>query len=214
MIADDQELLRRYAKEHYEEAFTELVGRRLNLVWGAALRITNDAELARDVAQTVFTDLARKASSLPRGTVLAGWLYRAACYAAAKAVRRNVRRAERESQAMRFHTLHASDSVDAQTLDALQPLLDEALGQLADDDRDAVVLRYFASKSLAEVGAALGTSDAAAQKRLTRARLSPPSVSLASKSRPQAWRPVLRLLLWSQRVRQPRPLESFKPSRL
>ena len=68
----DQELLRRYAEHGAEEAFTAIVHRHLNLVWAAARRTTGNADLARDVAQTVFTDLARKAKSLPRETVLAG----------------------------------------------------------------------------------------------------------------------------------------------
>lgn len=83
----DHELLRRYADHGAEDAFTELVQRHLNLVWGAARRVSGNAELARDVAQIVFTDLARKAGRLPRGTVLAGWLHQAACHAAANEVR-------------------------------------------------------------------------------------------------------------------------------
>jgi len=69
----DQELLRRYAEHGAEEAFTALVHRHLNLVWAAARRTTGNADQARDVAQTVFTDLARKAKTLPRETVVAGW---------------------------------------------------------------------------------------------------------------------------------------------
>jgi DNA-directed RNA polymerase specialized sigma24 family protein len=53
----DHELLRRYAEHGAEEAFAELVKRHLNLVWAAAWRVSGDRELARDVAQTVFTDL-------------------------------------------------------------------------------------------------------------------------------------------------------------
>jgi len=51
----------------------------------------------------------------------------------------------------------------------IEPLLDDAMSALDDTDRAAVLLRYFENKSLREVGATLGTSDDAAQKRVSRA---------------------------------------------
>jgi prepilin-type processing-associated H-X9-DG protein len=51
----------------------------------------------------------------------------------------------------------------------VEPLLDEAMHALDETDRAAVLLRYFENKSLREVGATLGTSDDAAQKRVNRA---------------------------------------------
>jgi RNA polymerase sigma factor (sigma-70 family) len=167
--AADHELLRRYAEHGAEEAFNELVQRHLNLVWAAARRVTGNTDLARDVAQTVFTDLARKAGTLPRETVLAGWLYRAACHAAAKQVRGEVRRILREHQAMAMQEPTLPDSATAQAAEELQPVLDAALAELSETDRDAVVLRFLAGHSLAEVGTALGTGEDAAQKRVSRA---------------------------------------------
>jgi len=170
MPADaDQELLRRYAHQRDEQAFAELVHRHVNLVWAAARRVTGNSELARDVAQTVFTDLARKAGSLPPETVLAGWLHCASCHAAAKQVRGEVRRARREQLSMITQTTDASDTADARAAGELQPLLDAALAELPAADRDAVVLRFLAGRSLAQVGEALGTGEDAAQKRVSRA---------------------------------------------
>ena len=61
----DSELLCRYAANRDEAAFAELVRRYLNLVYFAALRqVGGDAHRAEDVAQHVFTLLARKASAL------------------------------------------------------------------------------------------------------------------------------------------------------
>jgi hypothetical protein len=51
----------------------------------------------------------------------------------------------------------------------IEPLLDEAMHALDETDRTAVLLRYFENKSLREVGATVGTSENAAQKRLGRA---------------------------------------------
>ena len=101
-MTPDCELLRRYAGTKSEEAFAELVRRHVNLVYSAALRQVNgDAHLAQDVAQTVFTDLARKAASLARRATLTGWLYTSAHFAAAKIVRTENRRRDREEKFMR-----------------------------------------------------------------------------------------------------------------
>jgi hypothetical protein len=80
-MTPDSELLRRYAGTKSEEAFAELVRRHVNLVYSAALRQVNgDTHLAQDVAQTVFTDLARKAAPLSRREVFTIWLYTSAHY--------------------------------------------------------------------------------------------------------------------------------------
>src|SRR6266404_5423349 len=96
----DAELLRRYAQVESEDAFAELVRRHLPLVYSAALRQVNgDAHLAQDVAQTTFTELARKANSLCRRPVLTGWLYTTTHFVAVKAVRAARRRHRREQEA-------------------------------------------------------------------------------------------------------------------
>ncbi len=164
MKDDDTTLLSRFVREGAEDAFTGLVERHLNLVWGAARRITRDDHLARDVAQTVFSDLARKAKSLPGETILPGWLHRAACHAAHNAVRAKLRRTERE----RLAIMTTSDGSDVD-FEALAPLLDDALAALTPADRDAILLRFFSGLSFGEIGKALGTNDDTAQKRTSRA---------------------------------------------
>ena len=49
------------------------------------------------------------------------------------------------------------------------PYLDTALGELGESDRDALLLRYFEHKSAQEMALALGITDEAAQKRVSRA---------------------------------------------
>lgn len=48
-------------------------------------------------------------------------------------------------------------------------VLDEAIDELADLDRRAIVLRFYERRDLREVGLALGTTEDAAQKRVSRA---------------------------------------------
>ncbi len=165
-LMEDLQLLREYAERRSEQAFTELVQRHIDFVYSTALRLVGENQLAEDVTQMVFTQLARKAGSWREGTVLTGWLYRTTQFIAQTARRSDWRRRKREDLAMQFSELNRDgESVWKE----VAPLLEEAVGQLRQADQDAVLLRFFAGKSLREVGEALGLSDDAAQKRIHRA---------------------------------------------
>jgi RNA polymerase sigma factor (sigma-70 family) len=166
----DGQLLREYAQGGSEPAFTEIVARHMDLVYSAALRQVPSPDLARDVAQCVFTSLARGAQSLSgrfgRDASLAGWLYRCTRNVALNLRRDDHRRQSRERQAM--EQLHPIPET-APDWDRLRPLLDEAMSELNEADHDALVLRYFNNHDLRTVGLALGITDDAAQKRVSRA---------------------------------------------
>lgn len=164
----DTELLCSFVRDHLETAFGELVARYLPLVYSAALRQTNgDAHLAKDVAQLVFTDFARKAPSLSEKVILGGWLHRATIFAARQIMRGERRRQLREHEAVSMNTTQSeSDDADWRQI---HPLLDEVLDHMSKTDRDALILRFFQQQSFADVGASLGGSEEAARKRVTRA---------------------------------------------
>lgn len=161
------ELVREYALGQSETAFETLVSRHINLVYSTAIRQVGDENLAEEITQAVFIILARKSATLGAGTILPGWLYRTACYAAKDALRTQRRRQHYEQEAYMQSTLDARQTDP--TWEQLSPLLDDAMTQLRQGDRDALVLRFFEGKSLQEVGATIGTSEEAAKKRVSRA---------------------------------------------
>ena len=166
-MTSDPELLRQFAQSHSEDAFAELVRRHVNLVYSTALRrAAGDAHLAQDVAQTVFTDLARKANSLSRRESVTGWLYTSAHFAAAKIVRTENRRREREEKFMREPTNESAPETD---WEKIRPVLDDVMHELNAAEREAVLLRYFENRPFAEVGAKLGLNENAARMRVERA---------------------------------------------
>jgi RNA polymerase sigma factor (sigma-70 family) len=166
-LTDSLRLLRDYADHGNEVAFRELVERYVDLVYSAALRrVGGDADLARDVTQMVFTDLARKARSLRRVEFLGGWLHRHTGFVAAGMVRRERRRQIREQEAVHMNALNDSPETLWQQL---APMLDETIDSLDPADRQAVLLRFFERRDFRSIGAALGISDDAAQKRVSRA---------------------------------------------
>ncbi len=165
----DTELLRRYADDHSEAAFTELVSRHVGLVYAAALRQVGGAtHRAQDVAQTVFVALAHQAGPLSRRSEIVGWLYTSTHHVAAKLKRTEQRRALREEEAHAMNEINADDGAAADW-ERLRPVLDEALHGLSNADREAILLRYFQNRRLAEVGRRLGLSEDAARMRVDRA---------------------------------------------
>jgi RNA polymerase sigma factor (sigma-70 family) len=166
--AGDQEVLREYATTGSEAAFARLVDRHLDLVYSAALRQTGNHAMAQDVAQAVFTILARKAASLRHETVLAGWLFRAVRYAALDARKIEARRQTREQKAAQMQLTDCSDDTGIQW-EQFAPLLDEALTALGTKDRHAILLRFFEKKSFDEIGKTLGGNENSARLRVVRA---------------------------------------------
>src|SRR3974390_2614235 len=163
----DQELLRDYASQRSESAFGELVRRHVNLVYSAALRMVSEPHSAEDVTQAVFGALAQNAARLAKHPVLSGWLHCTTRNLAAKSIRTDIRRRAREQEAAVMKQMQCSDP--EASWEEVAPHLDAALGELASADREAVLLRYFESKSASEIGQVLGISDDAAQKRVSRA---------------------------------------------
>ncbi|MDB6025699.1 MAG: hypothetical protein JWM68_1922 [Verrucomicrobiales bacterium] len=166
-MTDIHEQLADYVHNGSEAAFRKIVEHYLDLVYATAARLVdNDAHRAQDVAQTVFINLAHQAKNLSKDVKIGGWLHRNTCFVAANVLRGERRRHAREREAME---MNAQTDHSEPCLDQLEPFLDEAINQLGAADRTAVLLRFYEKLDFRQLGKALGTTEAAAQKRVSRA---------------------------------------------
>jgi RNA polymerase sigma factor (sigma-70 family) len=168
-MIEDAELLRRYAAENAESDFAEFVRRHIDFVYACALRrVGGDPHFAEDVAQQVFIAAARKVKKLAVHPVPTGWLYTATRNIAAQLVRTERRRQRREQEA---HAMELNERGNQRGADweQLRPVIDDALDGLNEQDRQAVLLRFFEGKTFAEIGARLRLAENAARMRVDRA---------------------------------------------
>ncbi len=166
-------LVHAFVRSRDQDAFARIVRRHVDMVYATALRrVRGDRHLAEDVTQATFIILASRAHSMDDRTLVAGWLHRAAGYAARNAMKMEARRTRHERRAaenaMTAMPIGSTRHEDDRWAE-VEPLLDAAVDQLAEADRAAVVMRFHQDKPVGEIAAALGVSPEAAKKRLQRA---------------------------------------------
>ena len=161
-------MLRHFARTNSEDAFAELVKRHVNLVYSAALRQVNgDEHLAQDVAQTVFTDLARKAGSLSRrGKLWPAGFTPARILPPRKSCATENRRRDREEKFMREPTTETAPDAD---WEKLRPRSTTPCTNSRKPTAKPFCCATLKTGQFAEVGAKLGLNENAARMRVERA---------------------------------------------
>lgn len=164
--SDDIALLREYVECGSEAAFAELVARHVNKVYSIALRHTRNPHQAEEITQVVFVILAQKCRHLGKHVVLSGWLCQTARLTAVTFVRGEIRRAHREQEAA---VQNLTNETESDVWPKIAPMLDEGMSRLNQADHHAIVLRFFDGKSMREIGEELGSTEDAANMRISRA---------------------------------------------
>ena len=165
MSEPDNSLIAEFNARRGEDAFAALVRQHVHLVFATALRQVGDAGAAEEITQNVFVALAQAADKLGSHPTIAGWLHQTALNKSREWLRSELRRRKREQVAVNLDLARAEgDSVWS----PLVPLLDEALLELREPDRQAVILHFMEGRTFQEVGSVLGVGEDAARKRVHR----------------------------------------------
>lgn len=160
------ELLANYKSRRSEDAFTELVRRYTNLVYSVAKRHLPDEAMAEEATQTVFLRLVKASPKLNTDGALVGWLHRTTVHVSVDMWRSETRRRTREQHVA---TMEPASTENGPPWAEIAPYLDQALDLLHDEDREVVLLRFFAKKRMREIGQLLGVTEDAAKMRVSRA---------------------------------------------
>ena len=161
----ETELLQAFREKRSEEAFAELVRRYAGLVYSVAKRRLANAALAEDITQIVFIRFAKTPPKVCGHAELVAWLHRTTLNVTIDTWRSETRRRTREQLAVDMQPSTPETAI----WEDISPNLDEALNQLNDGDRQALLLRFFGRKTMRDVGTILGVSEDAAKMRVSRA---------------------------------------------
>jgi RNA polymerase sigma factor (sigma-70 family) len=148
-LTDDSSLLRQYVENNSDEAFAALVTRHISLVYSVALRQVANPHHAEEITQAVFIILSKKATAMRHEKALSSWLFQVTRLTANNFIRSKTRRQHREQEAYMQLIL---DEAGTEVWPKIAPLLDNAVANLREKDRQAIVLRFYEGRNLREVG--------------------------------------------------------------
>jgi RNA polymerase sigma factor (sigma-70 family) len=134
-------------------------------VYSVAKRRVADVSLAQEVIQIVFIRLAKAPPTLGSEAQLLAWLHRTTVHVSIDLWRSETRRRAREQHAVAMQT----DRTEEVAWNEMTPVLDEALDGLNEADRQAILLRFFEQKTMADLGRVFGVTEDAAKMRVSRA---------------------------------------------
>lgn len=161
----DGQLLERFACQRDGAAFELLLWRHGTMVLNVCRRILHHEADVEDAFQASFLALVRKAGSIGRREVVAGWLYRVAFRVALAAKARREKLACRERPAVMESAAAAEPAWND-----LRPMLDEELNRLPERYRLPIVLCYLEGLSNKEAARQLGCATGTIFSRLARGR--------------------------------------------
>ncbi len=163
----DEALLSQFVIHRDGAAFELLVRRHAAMVLGVCRRLLIDANDVDDAFQATFLVLARKASSITRGKILASWLHRVAFRASLRVRTDRTKRFARQVNAI--DQLPSRPQPDP-AWSELSQVLDEEVVVLPERLRKVFVLCCLEGKTGEEASQLLGCPPGTISSRLTRAR--------------------------------------------
>ncbi len=143
-------LLRQFTRTGDAEAFSEITRRYAGLVYSTCLRVTGDAECARDATQETFFQLLKHAGRITGS--LGGWLHLVATRRAVDLVRRDSARRRREQ------TFAAETQSQSDLWAEVSPLVDEAMTEIDPGPRDLLLRHFLQGESTVQMAVTEGVS--------------------------------------------------------
>ena len=166
-VTPDAELLAR-ASEGNAEAFGLLMKKHEDRLFGLALRILGNRSDALDATQDAFIAAFRQAGSFRGDAAVGTWLYRIGANACKDLLRKKKRWTTQDNETLETMHRDTARSIESSVTDRL--VIRDALAQLPDEYRDAVVLHDLGGITYEEIARITETQIGTVKSRISRGR--------------------------------------------
>ncbi len=151
-------LLQQFTRTRDAEAFSEITRRYAGLVYSTCLRVTGDAECARDATQDTFFQLLKHTGRVSGS--LGGWLHQVATRRAVDLIRSDSARRRREQM------FAAGNIQETDAWGEVSPFVDEAMTEIEPVQRDLLLRHFLQGETTVQMAAAEGVSQPTMSRRV------------------------------------------------
>ena len=176
--ASDEALVSLYVNNSDERAFNKIIERYNEIIIGFAMKLIKNIEEAEDVRQDVFLILVTKLQTFKGNSKFSTWLYRVTLNTCYKYLNQTTKKTHKEinlDESFLELPRHSSDWGKQPDEIALiqegRELLDNAINQLTESNKEIFTLKDINGCSNAEVGEIMELSLSAVKSRVLRTRL-------------------------------------------
>jgi len=163
----DEELVKRFLAGT-EDAFTELMRRHEDRIFSLAMRMTGNRADALDATQETFIQAFRKAARFRGDSAFGTWLWRIGINASNDILRKRKRTPIPEEEPAGEEPMGSSATIDDTVVTRLE--LTDALAQLSEEYKEAVVMHDIGGIPYEEIATLTGVSIGTVKSRISRGR--------------------------------------------
>lgn len=165
---DEAELIARCKRElpYNHASFEKLIGRYKDLVYTLCFRLVGRKSDAEDLMQEVLTKIFLNLKTFEERSKFSSWIYRIAHNHCLNFINRK----SREREVVAEYTEEKKRLQNVGLTEETSEKLQDALNQIAPDQRGILIMKYVMGLDLKEIGESLELSIGAVKMRLMRAR--------------------------------------------
>lgn len=160
----DEELMAAYVGEGSRAAFAELFRRYADRLHGLFMRFIGSPDAASDLVQQTFLHFHRARADFTLGRPVRPWLYTIAL----NVRREHLRWRSRKKETSLDPLVHGEPTAEPQASTASERLVQRALAELTEQQREVIFLHYYDDLSFPEIADLLGASLSAVKVRAHR----------------------------------------------
>lgn len=167
---DPDRILVRLAKQGNRAAFGKLAQKYRDQILALTFDFLKDYESAKDIAQDVFIKAFKNIRDFEEKAQFSSWLYRITVNACLDAQKRVHKRPEKRIESSEHESAKQRVKESSQ-LDSIDDTMAYALDKLSNNQRTAVILRYFHDKTIQEIAEVIDCAESTVRIHLHRAML-------------------------------------------
>lgn len=164
----DSFLIHEFLSHNSQKDMECFIARHYSMIYARSLRTCGRHELAEEISQNVIVLFFKKIHQLKNHPNMAGWFYTTTKYVAINTIKSESLKKDKSEDIKAYLLGLDQNKISKQEAVDFITHIDEALDQLKENYREAILLRYYENKKIKDIAHLMGKTEKAVENYLAR----------------------------------------------